>query len=138
MYKNILVPIDMAHKEQAGAMIRTAMAIAGDDAKVTLLFVIPEVPPVLGLQVPAGSAEKAKEDAEEQLQELASSNGAPQTTSVATAVGKPHHRILELAERQHVDLIVMASHQPGLADYLLGSVAANVVRHAKCSVHVMR
>jgi len=126
----------MAHKEQAGAMIRTAMAIAGDDAKVTLLFVIPEVPPVLGLQVPAGSAEKAKEDAEEQLQELASSNGAPQTTSVATAVGKPHHRILELAERQHVDLIVMASHQPGLADYLLGSVAANVVRHAKCSVHV--
>ncbi|MGI9479593.1 MAG: universal stress protein [Hyphomicrobiaceae bacterium] len=138
MYKNVLVPIDLAHKEQAGAMIRTALATAADDAKMTLFFAMPEIPIVLDLQLPAGSADKAKADAEEQLRELAKSSGAPETTSVATAVGRPHHKILEVAEERQVDLIVMASHQPGLADYLLGSVAANVVRHAKCSVHVMR
>lgn len=138
MYMNVLVPIDLAHKEQAGAMIRTALATSGDDARMTLLFVMPEIPPVLGLELPAGSAEQAQANAEEQLRELAQSNGAPQWTNIVTQVGRPHHKILEVAEQRGIDLIVMASHQPGLADYLLGSVAANVVRHAKCSVHVMR
>ena len=35
-------------------------------------------------------------------------------------------------------MIVIASHDPGLVDYLLGSVAARVVRHAHCSVLVTR
>ena len=39
---------------------------------------------------------------------------------------------------QDADVIVIASHDPGLADYLLGSVAARVVRHAHCSVLVVR
>ncbi|MGI9478653.1 MAG: universal stress protein [Hyphomicrobiaceae bacterium] len=138
MYKKVLVPIDLAHKEQAAAMIRTALATSGEAATMTLLFVMPEIPPVLGLQLPAGSAEQAKANAEEQLQELARSNGAPQGAKIVTLVGRPHHKIPEVAEQRGIDLIVMASHQPGLADYLLGSVAANVVRHAKCSVHVMR
>ena len=138
MYKNVLVPIDLAHKEQAGAMIQNALAIMSPDARLTLFFVMPEIPPVLELQMPEGSGEKAKANAEEQLQALAKSNSAPQSTRIVTSVGRPHHKILELADKQNVDLIVMASHQPGLADYLLGSVAASVVRHAKCSVHVMR
>ena len=36
------------------------------------------------------------------------------------------------------DCVVIASHRPGLQDYLLGSTAARVVRHAACSVHVLR
>ena len=39
---------------------------------------------------------------------------------------------------QGVDLIIVASHRPGLQDYFLGSTAAKVVRHAKCSVLVIR
>ena len=35
-------------------------------------------------------------------------------------------------------MIVIASHDPGLADYLLGSTAGRVVRHAHCSVLVVR
>ena len=46
--------------------------------------------------------------------------------------------ILDFANEAGVDLIVIASHDPGLADYLLGSVAARVVRHAHCSVFVTR
>ena len=138
MYKNVLVPVDLVHKEQAGAMIETARAAAAEDAKLTLLYVMPEIPAVLGLQLPAGSGERAKADAEQQLNELAQSSGAAGSAKIVTGVGRPHHRILELADDENIDLIVMASHQPGLTDYLLGSVAASVVRHAKCSVHVMR
>ena len=137
MYKNVLVPVDLEHKDQAKTMIRMALDIAGDDAKLTLFFAMPEIPAVVGLHLPEGSTAKARAHAEEQLQELAKDSNASQATT-ATAVGRPHHKILELAERDGIDLIVIASHQPGFADYLLGSVAASVVRHAKCSVHVIR
>jgi nucleotide-binding universal stress UspA family protein len=33
---------------------------------------------------------------------------------------------------------VIASHRPGMADLLIGSTAAQVVRHAPCAVHVLR
>ncbi|MFY0610801.1 MAG: universal stress protein [Hyphomicrobiaceae bacterium] len=138
MYANVLVPVDLEHKDQVGEMIRTAIEISGADAKLTLLFVLPEIPATVGLQMPAGSAEKARAHAEKQLLEISKANNAPQEASIVTAVGRPHHKILEMAERDGIDLIVMASHQPGLADYLLGSVATSVVRHAQCSVHVMR
>ena len=138
MYTNVLVPVDLEHKDQARTMIRTALDIADDNTKLTLLFVLPEIPAVVGLYLPEGSTGKARVDAEDQLQELAKVSGAPQATSIVTAFGRPHHKILETAERDGTDLIVMASHQPGIADYLLGSVAAGVVRHARCSVHVIR
>jgi universal stress protein F len=138
MYKNILVPVDLEHKDQAAAMISAALSMADNGAKLTLVFVMPEMPAVVGVYLPEGTIQKAKSDAEEQLLALAKANNAPDTTSIATAIGRPHHEILEMAKAKNVDLIVIASHKPGIADYLLGSVAAGVVRHAKCSVHVMR
>ena len=44
---------------------------------------------------------------------------------------------LEEAEAS-ADAIVIASHRPDLSDYLLGSTAARVVRHAQCTVLVLR
>jgi nucleotide-binding universal stress UspA family protein len=52
--------------------------------------------------------------------------------------GHSYKTILEVAEEKQVDLIIIASHRPGLQDYFLGSTAAKVVRHARCSVLVMR
>ncbi len=46
--------------------------------------------------------------------------------------------ILDCADELGADLIVIGSHRPGLKDYLLGSTAARVVRHAECPVYVDR
>ena len=46
--------------------------------------------------------------------------------------------ILSFASERKADMIVMASHDPGIVDYFLGSVAGHVVRHAHCSVLVVR
>jgi len=46
--------------------------------------------------------------------------------------------VLEEAEACKADLIVMGSHRPAMATYLLGSNAARIVRHAPCSVMVLR
>ena len=52
--------------------------------------------------------------------------------------GHAGRSIVDYAEKNGVDLIVIASHRPGLQDFFLGSTAARVVRHAQCCVHVLR
>ena len=46
--------------------------------------------------------------------------------------------MLEVAEEIKPDQIVIGAHRPGLQDFLLGPNTARVVRHAKCSVNVIR
>lgn len=52
--------------------------------------------------------------------------------------GTVYQEILRIAGDIGADLIVMAAHRPALQDYLLGPNAARVVRHANCSVLVVR
>ncbi len=52
--------------------------------------------------------------------------------------GRSYRTIVEFAVENGIDCIVMGSHKPGLSDFLLGSTAARVVRHAPCAVHVHR
>ena len=77
--------------------------------------------------------------AEDQLKTVASNAGLGDGKfSTAVRHGSAHHEILDEAESSDVDLVVVASHRPELSDYLLGSTAAKVVRHANCSVLVVR
>lgn len=50
-------------------------------------------------------------------------------------IGNPADEIVELARRENVDMIVLASHgRTGLLRFLMGSVAERVVREAPCPV----
>jgi nucleotide-binding universal stress UspA family protein len=46
--------------------------------------------------------------------------------------------ILRVAADLKADLIVMGPHRPEMKDYLLGTNASRVVRHAACSVLIVR
>ena len=46
--------------------------------------------------------------------------------------------ILAQADADEADAIVLGSHRPDYRDYLIGSTAARVVRHAACTVVVER
>ena len=53
--------------------------------------------------------------------------------------GNPAEEIIDFAEKNDIDLIVMGTHgMIGIPRFLLGSVAKNVVRHAKKAVLVVR
>ncbi len=52
--------------------------------------------------------------------------------------GSVYQEILAHADKFGADLIIVASHKPNVGDYLLGTTAARVVRHAACSVFVVR
>ena len=60
-------------------------------------------------------------------------------TNVSTPDGDPRRAIIDSAAQWPADLIVIGSHgRRGLDRFLLGSVAESVVRHAQCSVEVVR
>lgn len=53
--------------------------------------------------------------------------------------GNPAEEILGFAEKNDIDLIVMGTHgTSGITRFLIGSVAENVIRHAKKAVLVVR
>ena len=58
--------------------------------------------------------------------------------SSVVRMGSVYNEVLGEADRISADLIVVGSHRPTMATYLLGSNAATIVRHARCSVLVVR
>jgi len=136
MFKKILAPIDFAHVEKSNAIFDQAKILAdANGSELALLNVVLEIPPP---EIPTGIQDKTMTQAELTLTKLAKENGLPSTTKIEVREGNPSNEILRMAEEMEADLIIVASHQPGLADYLLGSVAGKVVRHAHCTVLVLR
>ncbi len=136
MYKTVLIPIDLSHAEVGKAMIDVAKRIGGEGVQIILINVLEDIPTFAAAALPSGLIENSKQSALEALKEIAQETNAQ--TSVEVRSGQVYRSILAAAEKRKVDLIVIGSHRPGLQDYLLGSTAARVVRHATCTVLVVR
>ncbi len=134
MYSNILVPIALDHDDAAAAAIEIAQALRAQGGRLTLLHVLDEVPSFVSTHLPEGVLEGNVKAAESELARIAGPVGA----EAKVVWGHSARTILDFAQDHQNDCIVIASHKPGLQDYFLGSTAAHVVRHAQCSVHVLR
>lgn len=56
----------------------------------------------------------------------------------AILMGEPRRALLDLAEKEKADAIILGSHgYSGLRRIMLGSVSASVAAHAKCSVEII-
>lgn len=136
MLANIVVPIDLEHEGCWEAALEQAAVFACDHGAVLhLVTVIHSGPSVLAQYFPGGYEQTAGKSVEAVLETLGQGLGLEES-KVTTAVrfGSVYPEILALAESVDADLIVVGSHRPEVTDYLLGSNAARVVRHAKCSV----
>ncbi len=135
MYSNILVAIAPEHGESQQKALDIARHLAGGaGAKITAVTAIEPI----SAYVP----DLAENDLHEQIGEraLADLRHLLDGTDIEARIEhKPAGiAILDTATEIGADCIVLASHQPGFAHFLLGSTAARVVRHAHCSVHVVR
>jgi len=136
MYKSILVPIDLAHRDVGQAMIKRAVALSDENAKITLLHVIGDIPAYAQSYLPEGQLQENLEETKKTLAALAQTAGVNADTIVRYGNASPV--ILDEANELGADLIIIASHHPGIKDYLMGSTASRVVRHAACSVLINR
>ena len=136
MYKTILVPIDMGHVVEGKSTIDLAAQYAAEGAKIILLNVVEEIPTWAAAQLPANIIKDSFETVRTEMKAIATASGMKMDVEVRA--GHSYNTILDVAKENNVDLIIIASHSPGLQDYFLGSTAAKVVRHANCSVLVVR
>jgi len=138
MYEDILVPTDGS--AGASAALAEAIELAGEfDATVHSLYVVDlaSVGTEVGTVDLVESFEQMGENTTEAAATRVRDAGVEATKEVAT--GSPHREILEYADDNGIDLIVMGTHgRTGLERYLLGSVTEKVVRTAEVPVLTVR
>lgn len=142
MATRVLVPVDGS--EHAAHATEVAMDLF-PDATLVLLHVINPAEAGYSAQasIPSFSEEwyeKEKENAEDLFDEIErSAENSNIVLQRAVEVGKPTRVIVEYAEDEDVDHIVMGSHgRQGVSRVLLGSVAETVVRRSPVPVTVTR
>ena len=136
MYKTILVPIELAHEHSGVNAIRIAKKLVNDDGEIILVNVVGDIPAYIEVELPMDLLNNSRKLALEKVTQIARKEGIKSDVKIRT--GHPANEILAAAESYNADLIIVASHQPGLSDYFLGSTAARIVRHAQCPVLVDR
>jgi nucleotide-binding universal stress UspA family protein len=141
LYHDILLPIDVDDESSSSTAVLTATDLALQfGAQLHAMTVVPDVGVSMGAPFSSANAnrrliEHARERLDAVLREKVPSG---LTVEQIVALGSVYREILRVARELPADLIVMGSHRPERADFLLGSNAAKVVRHAKCSVLVVR
>ncbi|MCA0206829.1 universal stress protein [Pararhodobacter sp.] len=136
MYKHIIVAVDLSHGEAGKALIEKAVQLLDAGGVIRLLHVLEDVPSYIAAELPRDLNDRRQAEARVELGLLADGVSAEVQSEIRT--GAPASQILQCADDTGADLIMIASHRPGLSDYFIGSTAARVVRHAQCSVLISR
>ncbi len=135
MYKTILVPVALDHRPNTATALEVARLLKDDGGKIIAVHAIEPIPGYVSHYIPDDQIKAGHEAAKAALlAEL----GDVKDVKAELISGSAGRAVTDYADEHDVDCIVIASHQPGLQDYFLGSTAARVVRHAKCAVHVVR
>ena len=154
-YKKILVTTDFTPNSEF-AFKHAVMLARRNNAKIYLLHVLPQVDSTMRSYVSSVLGEnqleelersnmgKAKDDLERSLDAFAKKELAVFPEDLArfagaeVEIGHPVVKILEVANRLDVDLIVMGTHGKGIIEQaFLGSVAEKVLRKSTRPVFVV-
>jgi nucleotide-binding universal stress UspA family protein len=142
-FRHILAPTDFS--EYSKKAVASALELAKKfGAKLTILHVI-ELPPypIEGYVPPSLNATFLDDLERQAKQDLAQivpeAELAQLDVARVVAVGTPYRTIIETAEAEQVDLIVMATAgRTGFSRMVMGSIAERVVRTASCPVLTIR
>ena len=140
MYKRIVLAVDIAEQDSTAKGLPQAVELAkAAGGELRLVNVVPVIPATFMEYVPVDFDDEQEKRSKTELEAiLAGVDLPPERKSAATRAGGIYHELLEEAGEWNADLIVVGSHRPVMSDYLLGSNATTIVRHAQCSVLVVR
>lgn len=140
MYNDILLAVDLNDEHSWKNALPKAIELRGESGNLHLLTVVPEFGlSVISQYFPDDFEAKTLEATKDALRAFIDEHVPKDVPSRAiVAQGRAYEQILRIADEIGCDAIVMAAGNPDLAQYLLGPNAARVVRHAKCSVLVVR
>lgn len=137
MFSRIMVPVDLAHVPK----LHKALGVAADLAKRNGI-------PVTYVGVTAAAPSKVAHTPEEfgtRLKAFADEQAAAAGISADSKVVVSHDpttdvddALLKAVTDTGADLVVMASHLPGLADYVWPSNGGRIAGHSQASVFLVR
>ena len=134
MLKKILAPTDFSDLSARG--VRYACQLAKDVGAEVIIFnvvLLDETNVVDKREV-----EQHKKRLDEFIAEKIAGAGADLKIRNVVNAGQPFGAIVDCAENEHIDLIVMSSHgRSGLSRMLIGSVTDKILRGAPCPVLVV-
>src|SRR3984885_9131133 len=140
MFHRIILAVDLAESAATPKGLPQALELAlASGGELRLVNIQPLLPATFMEYVPADFDAEQEKRASAALQDIVAKVALPKERLSGTVrVGGIYHEILGEAADWGADLIVVGSHRPVVTDYLLGSNAKTIVRHALCSVLVVR
>lgn len=141
MYKKILAPVDGSEFSECALEHIRAIALGCKVPEVVLFRVLEPVPQTYGLgdEWIKDSDERAMAYAEKSLSRIAETLASDGISCKKVIVkGYAANEILDYADHNDVDLIIMSTHgSSGFIRWTLGSVAEKVARHSPIPVLVV-
>lgn len=139
MYSKILVPVDLGHLDKLSKALNTAIDIARHyNARLHYVTVTNTTPSSV-----AHNTRELEQELERFAEEQGKDHGVETSCSMITTPDTAvelEKRLVSAIRETGADLIVMASHVPGIGDKLhfIHSNAANLVKDTDVSVFVVR
>ena len=136
-HNTVVVPVDFS--EDSADAIRAGRERVADPAGLHVVHVVfPLDVRTHGLLPDEASDRSREEVARKQLEMLVAAAGAA-GAAVQVLVGDAGFQVADYAKKVAADLIIVPSHgYHGITRLLLGSTAERIIRHAHCSVLVLR
>lgn len=137
MYTRLMVPVDLAHVEKLGKALTTAADLAKHYGIPICYVGIVAEPPGEVAHTPEAFASKLEQFGAAEARK----HGVEATTRAVTSLDPAvnlHQTLVRTIVEVGADLVVMASHVPGLPEHLFASHAGYVASHAPVSVLVVR
>lgn len=140
MFKRILLPIDLTESEMtARAVARAAPLAAAWDSDIRVVNVQSLLPIKFLDYAPKNFDAEIRRGLAEEIAAVAAQLNRPAgRISTTVRFGPVYQNVLAEADDWSADLIILCSHRPGMDRFLIGSNASAMVRHANCSVLVLR
>ncbi len=139
MYRKIMVPVDLEHVDNMEKALHGAAELATSySVPVCYVAVAGRAPNEVAAN--PEQFEKAMRDFAHKQGERYGIETESLTLSSVDVPAELDQKLLEGLRQTGADLVVMASHTPGLSDrlHLIGSNAAWLVRHSDVSIFVVR
>jgi universal stress protein F len=136
MYQTIIVPVAMDQLERGEAILTRARHLRAEGGRIVLLNVVEDFQGYLAIDFPVELIEQEQDQARLKLEALRNRLGI--SADIEVRYGGAAREIIKAAEELSADLVIVASHRPGIANYLIGATADRVVRHCPVSVLVDR
>lgn len=139
MFRSILVPVDLDEPSSWAKALPVATALRDKfGAALAVATVVPDLRLALEVQWSPIGFQELVDTAKATLDTLADTLERADAVERYVETGGVYAGVLAVAERIGADLIVLAAHRPAMRDFLLGTNASRIVRHARCSVLVVR